>query len=451
MGARKYFGTDGIRGRIGTGGLHPEKILKLGWSIGMALQERGSRAKVLLGKDTRVSGYLVESALEAGLSAAGANVVLLGPLPTPGIAHLTETLRADAGVVISASHNSYEDNGIKIFSANGTKISDAVEELIESYLERPMECVEPKYLGKAQRMEDGVGRYAQFCKFTFPTEYDLGKFKIVLDCANGATYNVAPTVFSELNAEVVTIGASPDGFNINADVGSTKPGLLQDIVLSTKADVGLAFDGDGDRLIMVDHTGTIVDGDDILYVLSHSKDMQCEDTGVVGTVMTNLALEQSFKERNIPFMRTSVGDRHVLEELQNRDWFLGGEPSGHILDLHYVTTGDGIVTGLQVLAVMCQTGLSLHELCKGLVKKPQLLLNVPLLCKINLDDYPVIAAAVRQVEAEMQDSGRVLLRVSGTELCVRIMVEATSDAMAQKYANQLAEVVKQEIGAKVDT
>jgi phosphoglucosamine mutase len=452
MSSRKFFGTDGIRGYVGVGSLHPEQILKLGWAIGKALraEQEGrlsnkfskGKIKVLLGKDTRVSGYLVESALEAGLAAAGTQVLLLGPLPTPAIAYLTESLRASAGIVISASHNPFHDNGIKVFSAGGMKISDEFENLIESYMSQPMECVAARDVGKAARINDAGGRYVQFCKATFPAEGDLSKLKIVLDCANGATYKVAPAVFNELNAEVVTIGASPDGYNINADVGSTHPKLLQDIVLATNADVGLAFDGDGDRLIMVDHTGRLIDGDDILFVLSHIESICNPEKGVVGTLMTNLALEQYFKARNIPFTRTEVGDRYVLAELKKHNWLLGGETSGHVLNLGHTTTGDGIVTGLQVLAVMCATGLSLHDLCKDFIKKPQVLINVPIVRKINLLDYPDIAISCAEIEAELFGSGRVLLRVSGTELCVRVMVEAETEESATKYAEMLAAVIK---------
>ena len=331
---------------------------------------------------------------------------------------------------------------LKFFLAAGTKISDEVEELIESFMTKSMECVEPKFVGKATRIDDASGRYAQFCKSTFPVEGDLSKFKIVLDCANGATYNVAPAVFTELNAEVVTIGASPDGYNINADVGSTHPKVLQDMVKANGADVGLAFDGDGDRLIMVDHTGKLIDGDDILFVLSHIEAICNSERGVVGTLMTNLALEQYFKARNIPFTRTAVGDRHVLTALKEKGWLLGGENSGHILNLLQTTTGDGIITGLQVLAVMQATGLSLHELCKDFVKKPQILINVPIKEKISLTDFPELAAEVKTAEAELADAGRVLLRVSGTELCVRVMVEADTEQMATEYAERLAETVK---------
>jgi phosphoglucosamine mutase len=375
----RYFGTDGIRGRVGEKPISADWILKLGWALGTVLTGTGQRKKVLIGKDTRVSGYMLETALEAGLASAGVDIHLVGPMPTPAVAYLTRTLRMDAGIVISASHNPYFDNGIKFFSSLGTKCSDQMEFAIEAAMDKPMVTVDSKNLGKAVRVRDAQGRYIEFCKGHFPNHLGCNNLKIVLDCANGATYQVAPFVFRELGAELIEMGVKPDGFNINAGCGSTHPQLLSEAVLLHKADLGIAFDGDGDRVLMVDHTGTLVDGDELLYIIAKwYSDTQRLTGGVVGTVMSNLGLELAFKELNIPFARTQVGDRYVLEKLQENNWNLGGEGSGHIICLDANTTGDGIMSALRVLACMQSTERSLAELKKGMNKYPQILINVPL-------------------------------------------------------------------------
>jgi len=439
--AKKYFGTDGIRGRVGDYPVTAEFMLKLGWATGRVLG--GNRAnRVIIGKDTRISGYMFESALEAGLSAAGVDVRLLGPMPTPAIAYLTRTLHACAGIVISASHNGFADNGIKFFSSEGTKLPDEVEAAIEAEIDHDMVTVASNRLGKAERVQDAAGRYIEFCKSTIPLTMTLRGLKIVVDCANGATYHVAPEVFDELGAEVIAIGVEPDGLNINQACGSTQPELLQKVVLEHKADVGIALDGDGDRVIMVDHKGELVDGDELLFIIARSR--QQEGTlhgGVVGTLMSNLGLEHALQSSNIDFVRANVGDRYVLELLQQNNSLIGGESSGHIICLDRTTTGDGIVSALQVLAAQVHYGKTLHELKSGMKKYPQLMINVPVNHKVELDNTPAILDAVKSAEQRLAGRGRVLLRPSGTEPLVRVMVEGEDAQQVSAEANQLASVV----------
>ena len=439
---KKFFGTDGIRGAVGTHPVTPDFMLKLGWAIGKVLgKEKGS--KILIGKDTRISGYMIESALEAGLSAAGVDILLLGPMPTPAIAHLTRTLKAQAGIVISASHNPFSDNGIKFFSAEGTKLSDEVEHAIEAELEKELVCCDSLMLGKASRIDDAPGRYIEYCKNTFPADLNLNDLKIVVDCANGATYHIAPKVFTELGAELISIGDRPDGMNINADFGSTHPENLQKEVLAHKADLGIAFDGDGDRLILVDHEGELVDGDQLLYIMAMSKYAKgALKGGVVGTLMTNLGLEHAFKKHEIPFSRACVGDRYVMEQLLEKNWRLGGESSGHLICLDQTTTGDGIIAALQVLAAVVEQGKCLKELTAGMKKYPMLLINVRVVEKPDLDSQPEIQAALNEAEAELADTGRVLLRPSGTEPLIRVMVEGQDQQLVESVAQKLADVVK---------
>lgn len=439
--ARKYFGTDGVRGRVGEYPITPEFVLKLGWAAGRVLSNRAGRGKVLIGKDTRISGYMFESALEAGLSAAGLDILLLGPMPTPGIAYLTRTLHANAGIVISASHNAYEDNGIKFFSQHGSKLPDAVEEAIEAEIDAPMTMAPAANLGKAQRVSDAAGRYIEFCKSTFPAELDLRALKVVVDCANGATYQIAPNVFKELGAEVVSVGVAPDGLNINRDCGSTAPELLRQTVLETEADVGIGLDGDGDRVIMVDHQGELVDGDEILYIIAREKNDREPVPGVVGTLMSNLGLERALGELGIGFERAKVGDRYVIERLRELDWRLGGESSGHIICLDRTTTGDGIVSALQVLAAMVRNELPLASLRAGMEKYPQHMVNVRMPAGAVLEGNAALTAAVAAVEQELGEHGRVLLRPSGTEPVVRVMVEGADGAQVRRLAEQLAQAV----------
>jgi phosphoglucosamine mutase len=442
---KKYFGTDGIRGRVGQPPISADWILKLGWAVGKVLtaKSRGTRSKVLIGKDTRISGYLFESALEAGFSSAGVDTLLLGPMSTPGVARLTTALRASIGIVISASHNPYYDNGIKFFSAEGTKLPDEMEFLIEKTLECPLETVDSRALGKARRVQDAEGRCIEFCKSTFPSTLDLRGSKIVVDCANGATYKIAPNVFKELGADVVEMGVSPDGFNINDGCGATCPLPLAERVIKEKAHLGIALDGDGDRVIMVDHTGAVVDGDELLFIIARwYAETDRLKGGVVGTTMSNYGLEIAFKALNIPFLRTAVGDRYILEMLKNKGWILGGESSGHILCLDANTTGDGIVSALRVLAVMAFTGRSLKELKEGMTKSPQILINVPIATRANVIDHPSITSAVTKAESRLNGRGRVLLRASGTEALVRVMVEGQDSSMVELVAEELAEVVK---------
>ena len=456
--AKKYFGTDGIRGKVGEGMMSPEKVLKLGYAVGRVLvaaqKDRQAddasttngmqRNCVVIGKDTRISGYMFESALEAGLSAAGVNVELLGPMTTPGIAYLTRTLRASAGIVISASHNPYYDNGLKFFSAQGEKLGDELEHAIEAAFDAPMENVDSARLGKAHRVEDARGRYIEACKATIPLSLRLDGLKLVLDCANGATYHIAPEVFSELGAEVITIGAKPDGLNINHECGSTHPHLLADRVLAESADLGIAFDGDGDRVIMVDHKGEPVDGDELIYIIACSRIAAGKKIGgVVGTQMSNLGMELAIKELGLPFARSKVGDRYVLEMLNAKGWALGGESSGHIMSLDKTTTGDGIVAALQVLAHLVYAGVSLHEAKSGMQKFPQVMINVPLQGATNPMGSAVVQQSVDQAEKRLDGRGRVLLRPSGTEPLIRVMVEGEDEALVRELAEEIADQVNQ--------
>jgi len=440
---KKYFGTDGIRGRVGEDPITPEFMLKLGWAAGRVLSRQG-KGKVLIGKDTRISGYMFESALQAGLSAAGVDVLLLGPMPTPAIAYLTRTFHAQAGIVISASHNPYYDNGIKFFSDQGTKLSDEIELAIEAHLLKPMVTVESAQLGKAKRVEDAGGRYIEFCKSTIPLQMMFRGMRIVVDAAHGATYHVAPDVFRELGAEVITVGAEPDGLNINDGVGSTHPQFLQTQVLQYRADLGIALDGDGDRVMMVDHTGEVLDGDELLYIIARSrKNADTLNGAVVGTVMSNLGLEHALRDMGVGFKRAAVGDRYVLEMLRQENWALGGESSGHIICLDKTTTGDGTVSALQVLAAIVQSGRTLHELKSGMKKYPQVLINVKMDKKFDVANNEQIRKAVRDAEVRLADTGRVLLRPSGTEPLVRVMVEGQDQQLVQSLAQDIAAAVTQ--------
>jgi phosphoglucosamine mutase len=443
--SRKYFGTDGIRGRVGVTPITAEFILKLGWAVGKVLARKGY-GKVLIGKDTRISGYMFESVLEAGLSAAGVDIHLLGPMPTPAIAYLTRTLRAQAGIVISASHNPYYDNGIKFFSAQGSKLPDELELAIEEQLEKPMTTVDSAELGKAVRIVDAPGRYIEFCKSTVSSDVTLSGLKLVVDCANGAAYHIAPNVFRELGAEVYEIGVDPNGLNINLDCGATHPEIVQQQVLVQKADLGIALDGDGDRVIMVDHEGNILDGDELLYIIAkHRQELGILNGGIVGTVMSNLGLEQALRSIDVDFARVPVGDRHIILELLKRKWYLGGEPSGHVICRESTTTGDGIITALQVLSAMQHKQESLAKLKLGLKKYPQVLVNVKVNDASDLDSKPRIKNALLSVEGELGLTGRVLLRRSGTEALVRVMVEGQDENRVTQLANQLADVVKAEM------
>ena len=445
--ARKYFGTDGIRGKVGEPPITADFLLKLGWAAGQVFANEGHDV-VLVGKDTRISGYMFESALEAGLTAAGVDTHLLGPMPTPGVAYLTRTLRAQAGIVISASHNPYYDNGVKFFSVQGTKLPDEIEAKIEHYIDSPMTTVESAKLGKAKRMTDAAGRYIEFCKASIPTRLDFGGLKVVVDCAHGATYHIAPHVFSEVGAQVTVIGAEPDGLNINDGYGATQPAHLVAAVLAHQADIGIALDGDGDRLIMVDHKGEIVDGDEIIYIIAKAKLETEQISGpVVGTLMTNLGMEIGLKQLGIPLLRANVGDRYVLEMMSEHQSILGGENSGHIICLDRTTTGDGIIAALQVMAEMYDKDKSLHELKSGMQKFPQILINVKIAKKTNPDDNETLQKAVRDIEQKLGDKGRVLLRASGTEPLIRVMVEGEQDALVRQYAQELADVVRQSLGA----
>ena len=440
--SRKYFGTDGIRGLVGEFPITPDFVMKLGWAAGKVLARQGTR-KVLIGKDTRISGYMLESALEAGLSAAGIKAVLLGPMPTPAVAYLTRAFRAEAGVVISASHNPYYDNGIKFFSQDGTKLPDEVELEIEAELDQPMSCVESAKLGKASRIDDAPGRYIEYCKSSFPGELSLDGLKIVLDCAHGATYHIAPSVFRELGAEVVVMGCSPDGLNINAGVGSTEPEALVARVLAEQADLGIAFDGDGDRVMMVDQTGYLIDGDEIIYMIARDQRAQGKlSGGVVGTLMSNLGLELALKELDVPFCRAKVGDRYVMEMLKERGWRLGGENSGHVIHLDHATTGDGIVAALQVLQAVIHQRCDLQTLRSGMRKFPQVLVNVRFTASQDPTLDAGVLADVAAAEAELAGRGRVLLRKSGTEPLIRVMVEGEDAALVNSLAQRIADRVK---------
>ncbi len=442
MANRKYFGTDGVRGKVGTYPITPDFALKLGWAAGKVLASQGSKM-VLIGKDTRISGYMLESALEAGLAAAGLSAAFTGPMPTPAIAYLTRTFRAEAGIVISASHNPYYDNGIKFFSAKGTKLPDEIEEAIEAMLEQPMDCVESAELGKASRINDAAGRYIEFCKGTFPAHLGLEGYKIVVDCANGATYHIAPNVFRELGAEVIEIGTDPNGLNINEKCGATDVTALQAKVVETKADVGLAYDGDGDRIMMVDHLGNKVDGDQILFIIAREalRSGQLKG-GVVGTLMSNMSLEIALKMLGVPFLRANVGDRYVLEKMVENDWTLGGENSGHIIIVDKNTTGDGIVASLAVLAAMAQHKLSLNELASAVKLFPQVLINVRFAGGENPLESDAVKSVAAEVEKRLEGKGRILLRKSGTEPLIRVMVECQDAELAQQCAEEIAEAVK---------
>ena len=441
MNKKRYFGTDGIRGCVGESVINPEFVLKLGWATGIGLCSEGD--KVLIGKDTRVSGYIMESVLEAGLASAGVDVRLLGPMPTPAIAYLIRAFRARAGIVISASHNPYYDNGIKFFSADGTKLPDVDELAIERQMDKTMKMVAPNKLGKVKRYNDASGRYVEFCKSTFGGfNSSLSGIKIVLDCANGATYHVAPRIFAELDADVIELNTDPDGFNINENCGSTNPEILQKAVLAEKADLGIAFDGDGDRVIMVDNKGEIVDGDHILFITAkHGFAKGSLEGGVVGTVMSNLGLEQALHALKINFLRSKVGDRHVMEALKKRGWLLGGEPSGHIVNLGITTTGDGIVSSLQVLAAMHHYEKSLHELKKEMLLFPQVIINVRVSKQINIESDLKIQSAIKNAQQQLGSRGRVVLRASGTEPLVRVMVEGDDQKQVEDIARELAVIV----------
>ena len=447
--SKHYFGTDGIRGRVGEAPITPDFVMRLGCAAGRVLAAKGAnlpkgaRPTVLIGKDTRISGYMLEAALEAGLTAAGVDTLLTGPMPTPAVAYLTRALRAQAGIVISASHNPYFDNGIKFFSAEGAKLPDDVEHAIEAELDKPMQVMESAKLGKARRIDDAAGRYVEFCKSTFPNNLDLRGLKIVLDCAHGATYHVAPPVFHELGAEVIAIGNKPDGLNINLDVGSTHPQALQKAVLEHQADLGIAFDGDGDRVMMVDAEGNLLDGDQLLYIIALGLYAKGKlKGGVAGTLMTNLALEHALAKHQIPFARAKVGDRYVLELLNEKNWKLGGENSGHILTLDKHTSGDAIIAALQVLHALQQSGKTLTQMQADLVLYPQVLINVTTKQKLDLS-LPPLQAAVKQAEHELNGTGRVLLRASGTEPKIRVMVEGQDAKLVQQLAETIAAVVTQ--------
>ena len=443
---KNFFGTDGIRGRVGDEPITAEFMLKLGWASGKVFSKEG-RGLILIGKDTRVSGYMFESALEAGLASAGVDVALLGPMPTPGIAYLTRTFNASAGIVISASHNAYYDNGVKFFSGAGAKLDDDVELAIESQLESVMKMVASDQIGKVSRINDAAGRYIEFCKSCFPSQFNLRGVKIALDCAHGATYHVAPNVLRELGASVIELGTEPDGFNINAEGGSTKPELLKKSVLAEGADLGIALDGDGDRVIMVDSTGEVVDGDELLFIIANAEHRSKRlNGGVVGTQMSNFGLEEALGEKKIPFVRVGVGDRYVLSELNKRKWVLGGESSGHIICLNVTTTGDGIISALQVLAAMLESESSLEGLKAGMTKYPQNMINVACRQKVDLGSQAAIAKAVARTEKKLGGCGRVLLRPSGTEPVVRVMVEGEDAALVASLTQDLARVVSSELG-----
>ncbi|MCF6236310.1 MAG: phosphoglucosamine mutase [Gammaproteobacteria bacterium] len=441
---KRYFGTDGIRGKVGEEPITAEFMLKLGWALGRVLA-KGESSKVVIGKDTRTSGYMFESALEAGLSAAGVDILLLGPMPTPAVAYLTRTFRAQAGIVISASHNPYFDNGIKFFSAEGKKLPDSTELEIEAQLDEIMKTVDSAHLGKAERIEDSAGRYIEFCKSTIPAKIGLHGLRVVLDCANGATYHVAPAVFEELGAEVIAIGVEPDGLNINENCGSTQPDTLSKAVLTHRADLGIALDGDGDRLIMVDGKGEIIDGDEILFIIANSflkSDSLGKNSVVVGTLMSNLGLEHALANLGIKLERANVGDRYVMEMLKKKGGVLGGESSGHIICLNRSTTGDGLIAALQVLNEVRQTGKTLHELKSGMKKYPQKLINVRVNKKFDFRQHPLVSDAIKIAEAELADTGRILLRESGTEPLIRVMVEGRDHDKVCIQAEKLAHAVK---------
>ena len=444
---RKYFGTDGVRGKVGQTPITPELVMKLGYAAGKVLAGHHKSAEhptVLIGKDTRVSGYMLESALQAGLSAAGVDIVLVGPMPTPAVAYLTRALRLSAGIVISASHNPYDDNGIKFFSSDGTKLPDETEKEIERELEKPLECATSVNLGKERRMEDAAGRYIEFCKSTFPTRLDLKGVRIVLDSAHGAAYHIAPCVFHELGAEVVSIGARPDGFNINDGVGATHPEALQAEVKRHGADIGIALDGDGDRVIMADATGNLYDGDRLLYVIAkHRRQRGILRGGVVGTQMSNLGLEHALQRIQVPFTRAKVGDRYVLEMLHEHGWQLGGENSGHIVFLDKHTTGDGIVSALLVLDALAEAGTTLEQATADMALYPQILINVAVKKRFDLTTHDGIQRVLADAQRDLDDAGRVLLRPSGTEPVIRVMVEGKTDTKVKRWAETIAQAVRE--------
>ncbi|KON80106.1 phosphoglucosamine mutase [Azoarcus sp. PA01] len=444
---RKYFGTDGVRGRVGDSTITPEFVMRLGYAAGVTLVGReqlpaGERPAILIGKDTRISGYMLEAALEAGFAAAGVDVMLAGPVPTPAVAYLTRALRLQAGVVISASHNPYDDNGIKFFSANGTKLPDALEEEIELRVDQPMVCAEASRLGKARRIADAAGRYVEFCKSAFPNEFDLRGYRIVLDCAHGAAYHIGPSVFHELGAEVIPLGVEPNGLNINDQVGATHPQTLRSAVLANKADFGIALDGDGDRVVMVDGEGELYDGDKLLYVIAAARQAEGRVEGVVGTLMSNLGLERAIGRLGLAFARAKVGDRYVLETMHERGWKLGGENSGHIICLDRHTTGDGIVSALQVIAALIKGRCTLAAACADLVFYPQKLINVPLAAGFDWRSDKRIEQARSDAEVELGEQGRVLLRPSGTEPLLRVMVEGKDGAQVERLAEHIADCIR---------
>ena len=439
---RRYFGTDGIRGAVGEGAITPDFMLKLGWACGRVfsrLAAGSGRCLVIIGKDTRVSGYMFESALEAGLVAAGVDVKLLGPMPTPAVALMTRTQAADAGIVISASHNPFQDNGIKFFGANGSKLPDEVELAIEAELDQPLQTVESRDIGKVVRVVDAAGRYIEFCKSTVPEGFNLRGMRLAVDCAHGATYHIAPSVFSELGAEVISLGVQPDGFNINEGVGSTDTDALAELVKDKSADLGIAFDGDGDRVLFVDADGTLVDGDELIYIIArHRLASGASDAGVVGTLMTNLGVEVALQDQGLRLVRAQVGDRYVKELMETEGWHLGGESSGHIICSDITTTGDGIVAALQVLRAIRDSGETLGTLRGGMKKYPQTMINVRAAGKVDLDAYPEIADTVSAVERQLADRGRVLLRPSGTEPVVRVMIEGENADEVKQLCEGLA-------------
>jgi len=447
---RKYFGTDGIRGKVGQSPITPDFVMRLGYAAGKVLvhnrensaHHEANRPTVLIGKDTRISGYMLEASLQAGFAAAGVDVLLAGPMPTPAIAYLTRALRLSAGVVISASHNPFDDNGIKFFSSQGNKLPDAIELDIEAELEQPMECVISEKLGKARRLDDAQGRYIEFCKSSFPNEMDLRGLKIVVDCAHGAAYHIAPHVLHELGAEVIAIGNHPNGLNINDAVGATAPAALSLAVIEHHADLGIALDGDADRLIMTDATGRVYNGDELLYLLVQDRLAQGPVSGVVGTLMTNMALEVKFEQLGVPFARAKVGDRYVLEMMRERGWVLGGEGSGHLLCLDKHSTGDGIISALQVLSALRRHGKSLPELFSGIALFPQILINVRVPAGTDWQKNAAMVEEKVNVEAELGRNGRVLIRASGTEPLIRVMVEARDQQQAQEMAQRLASYLR---------
>ena len=443
---RKYFGTDGIRGKVGKAPITPDFVMRLGYAAGKVLAARVSGAErptVLIGKDTRVSGYMLESALEAGFTAAGVDVLLVGPMPTPAVAYLTRALRLAAGVVISASHNPYDDNGIKFFNGDGAKLPDSVESAIEQQIDKPLVCAASAHIGKVRRISDAPGRYIEFCKSTFPSNLNLHGLKIVVDCAHGAGYHVAPPVLHELGAEVIAIGAAPDGFNINRNVGATSPRALQKAVKAHRADLGIALDGDGDRLVMVDARGVAYDGDQLLYVIARDAQRRgALNGGVAGTQMSNLAFEHALAKLQIPFARAKVGDRYVLEMLTERGWKFGGENSGHLLCLDQHTTGDAIVAALQVLRALCESASTLTKACAPVALFPQVMINVPVRQRGGYPAHAGVRRALEQAQGDLGGDGRVLLRPSGTEPVIRVMVEAKSRTKANRWAKAIAMAVR---------